>query len=66
MPYTPKFSKPVLTARIPTLPFGDPKQRHIVSYDEYVNTGGYQALRKALTMTPEAVVDEVKKSQLRG
>ncbi len=66
MPYTPKFSKPILTARIPTAPFGDPKNRHIVSYDEYVKTGGYVGLRKALTMTPEAVVEEVKKSQLRG
>ena len=66
MPYTPKFSTPILTARIPTLPFGNPKDRHIVSYDEYVKTGGYQALRKALSMTPDAVVDEVKKSQLRG
>jgi len=34
MPYTPKFSTPILTARIPTLPFGNPKDRHIVSYDE--------------------------------
>ena len=66
MPYTPKFSTPILTARIPTLPFGDPKQRHIVSYDEYVKTGGYAALRKALAMTPEQVTDEVKKSGLRG
>ncbi len=66
MAYTPKFSKPVLTARIPSPPFGEFKDRHIVSYDEYVKTGGYQALRKALTMTPDAVVEEVKKSQLRG
>ncbi|HMN42160.1 MAG TPA: NADH-quinone oxidoreductase subunit NuoF [Phycisphaerales bacterium] len=66
MPYSPKFAKPILTARIPTAPFGDPKDRHIVSYDEYVKTGGYAGLRKALTMTPEAVVEEVKKSQLRG
>ena len=64
--WTPKTTKPILTARIPSVPFGDPAARHIVSYDEYVKTGGYAALRKALTMTPEQVVEEVKKSQLRG
>ncbi|WP_203337227.1 NADH-quinone oxidoreductase subunit NuoF [Nocardioides limicola] len=32
----------------------------------YESTGGYAALRKALAMTPEAVVDEVKESGLRG
>jgi NADH-quinone oxidoreductase subunit F len=57
---------PVLVKRIPTFPWGDPKDRHIVGYDEYVKTGGYQALRKALTMKPEAVVDLIKESQLRG
>lgn len=34
--------------------------------DVYQNNGGYKALEKALTMTPDAVVDEVKKSNLRG
>ena len=35
--------------------------------DEYIAVGGYEALVKAVTtMTPEAVVDEVKKSGLRG
>ncbi len=56
----------VLCARIPTPPFGDFKDRHIVHYDEYVKTGGYQALRKALSMKPEEVIEEVKKSVLRG
>ncbi len=32
----------------------------------YINTGGYESLRKALTMTPEAVVDEVKAANLAG
>jgi len=32
----------------------------------YESRGGYQAFRKALRMTPEAVVDEVKKANLRG
>jgi len=57
---------PVLTKRIPTPPWGDPKDRHIVGYDEYVKTGGYKALEKARGMKPEAIVDLVKESQLRG
>jgi NADH-quinone oxidoreductase subunit F len=36
------------------------------SYEEYVENGGYEGLRKALSMTPAEVVDEVKKSGLRG
>ena len=37
------------------------------SIEEYVAGGGYEALGKALTsMTPEQVIDEVKKSNLRG
>ncbi|GBC81125.1 NADH-quinone oxidoreductase subunit F [bacterium HR10] len=33
----------------------------------YLRTGGYQALRKALTtMTPDEVIEEVKRSALRG
>ncbi|MBC7661937.1 MAG: NADH-quinone oxidoreductase subunit NuoF [Chitinophagaceae bacterium] len=34
--------------------------------DVYRSLGGYSALEKALTMTPDGVVDEVKKSNLRG
>ena len=34
--------------------------------DFYTKTGGYQPLRKALGMTPEAVVEAVKQSGLRG
>ncbi len=59
-------TQPVLTKRIPTPPWGDPRKRHIVSYDEYVGSGGYAALKKALAMKPEAIVDMVKESQLRG
>jgi NADH-quinone oxidoreductase subunit F len=36
------------------------------SYDGWVKRGGYEGLRKALTMTPEAVIEEVKLSGLRG
>lgn len=64
--FTPKLTEPALTKRIPCYPFGDPKDRHIVSYDEYIRTGGYVGLRKALSMKPEEVVNEVKESQLRG
>lgn len=34
--------------------------------DVYMKHGGYKALKKALGMTPEAVIDEVKRSNLRG
>lgn len=34
--------------------------------DTYVNTGGYQGLKRALTMKPEEVVDEVKAAVLQG
>ncbi len=34
---------------------------------DYINTGGYEALKKMLkSMTPEQVINEVKKSGLRG
>jgi len=34
--------------------------------DDYIKAGGYQALKKALDMTPQAVIDEIKVSNLRG
>jgi NADH-quinone oxidoreductase subunit F len=43
--------------------FGDAGAR---SYAGWVERGGYEALKKALAMTPEAVVEEVKASGLRG
>ena len=36
------------------------------SIENYLSDGGYTALPKALKMTPEAIIDEVKKSGLRG
>ncbi|NJD19782.1 MAG: NADH-quinone oxidoreductase subunit F, partial [Gemmatimonadetes bacterium] len=39
--------------------FGDPRARRL---DTYVERGGYQALRKALGMGPDAVSYEVKAS----
>ena len=43
--------------------FGDPSARRV---DEYVKRGGYKALKKAFEMGPDAVIDEVKASGLRG
>ena len=45
----------VLLKRIPTAPFGNIRDRHVVGYDEYVKTGGYVGLRKAVTMAPKDV-----------
>jgi len=45
--------------------------RHIgeidpASLDDYLEAGGYQALRKAFTMSPQDILDEIKRSGLRG
>ena len=37
-----------------------------VDFDDYVAHGGYTALKRALEMSPEAVINEVKQSGLRG
>lgn len=34
--------------------------------DVYLEHGGFEAYRKAISMTPEEVIEEVKKSKLRG
>ena len=60
------MTEPVLTKRIPSWPWSDPKGRHIVGYDEFVNTGGYNALDKALSMQPSEIVSLVKDANLRG
>ena len=36
------------------------------SIDDYQSVGGYDALRKAIEIGPEAVIDEIKTSGLRG
>lgn len=41
----------------------NPASAHI---DEYMNAGGYRNLEKALAMSPQEVLEEVKKSGLRG
>ncbi|MCL1593374.1 MAG: NADH-quinone oxidoreductase subunit NuoF [Actinomycetia bacterium] len=51
----------ILTARMTA----HPADSHMI--DRFVATGGYSALRKALTeLTPEEVKDEVKASNMRG
>ena len=56
------FTEPVLLKRIPE----DPSKRHAVWYDEYVATGGYVQLRKALEMSPDEIIKIVTESGLRG
>ncbi len=43
--------------------WGQPKSWTL---DHYRKRGGYEALKKALEMQPAAIIDEVKKSNLRG
>ena len=50
-------------ARIITANWGDPG---VVPVDGYVAHGGYEALKRALSMTPAEVIEEVKASGLRG
>ena len=38
----------------------------LTNIDEYIAKGGYQSVDKALKMTPDDMVEEVKKSGLRG
>jgi len=38
----------------------------INTLETYVSHGGYQSLKKAFSMTPDEVTEEVKKSGLRG
>ena len=43
--------------------FGDAGAR---TFDGWVQRGGYEGLKKALAMAPEAIIEEVKASGLRG
>ena len=56
------FTEPVLLKRIPD----DPAQRKLYWYDDYVATGGYAALRKAMEMTPDELIKLMTESGLRG
>lgn len=37
-----------------------------LSIDEYIERGGYEALKKALEMTPNEIIDEITNSGLKG
>jgi NADH-quinone oxidoreductase subunit F len=56
------FTEPILTKRIPL----DPRQRRLYWYDDYIASGGYRALRKALDMKPDDIIRTVTDSGLRG
>lgn len=43
-----------------------PDDRDLYKLDHYLAHGGYKALKKALEMKPEEIIDEVKRSNLRG
>ncbi|MCH2162915.1 MAG: hypothetical protein MK085_13730, partial [Phycisphaerales bacterium] len=62
----PVMNDPVLVKRIPTPPFGEVKDRHIVGLEEYLRTGGYQALATVLDQDPADVVSTIKDAVLRG
>ena len=52
-----------LEVRVLTRRFGLPDS---ASLKTYLATGGYEALHKALGMTPDGIIAEVKASNLRG
>jgi len=68
----PKESRPLVREFLPQ--FGEPQLRllrrvgHVdpASLPEYLQTGGYEALRRAIEIGPEAVVQEVIASRLLG
>ena len=60
MPYNEPHPSEV---RVISWRFGLPNSRSI---DTYLANDGYQAIAKALDMTPDAIIDELKASSLRG
>jgi len=73
------YRDPITDKPIPhyrDIPFYSKQQRIVLrnfghinpeEINDYLNAGGYQALKKALKeMTPDQVIDEVKRSGLRG
>ncbi|MHB9130862.1 MAG: NAD(P)H-dependent oxidoreductase subunit E [Armatimonadota bacterium] len=46
--------------------FGDNGHISPVRIDDYLQYGGYAGLAKALTMTPDAIIEEITRSGLRG
>ncbi|MFX1250086.1 MAG: NADH-quinone oxidoreductase subunit NuoF [Promethearchaeota archaeon] len=72
------YKDPETGQRIPRyrdIPFYEKQTRIVLSrcghinpenFDDYIQEGGYSGLRKALEMKPEEIIEEVKKSGLRG
>ena len=60
------LDEPVLCKRIPTPPWGDPRDRELITIDRFMQTGGYETLRHAVTLDPSDVIEMVKASELRG
>jgi len=56
------FPEPVLLKRIDP----DPARRKLHWYDDYVATGGYEALKKAVDLKPDEIIKIVTESGLRG
>ncbi len=50
----------------PILLFADIDEPGLCTLDVYERRGGYQSLRKALAMTPEEVLEQLKASGIRG
>jgi len=53
-------------AASPMLLFTDIDEPGLCTLEVYERRGGYESLRKALAMTPEEVLDQLKASGLRG
>ena len=60
------LKEPILTKRIPTAPWADPKTRSTISWEQSIAAGGYKALEKALDMQPTDVITVVKDAVIRG
>ena len=60
------MNEPVLTKRIPSAPWGDPKDRRTIDIGEYDRTGGYQILEKALASKPGEIVMRSKRPFSEG
>ena len=53
-----RLPEPVLTAHV--------KEPYAFALETHLKWGGYEAMKKALALTPEQIVDQVKRSGLRG
>ena len=42
------------------------EREHLQPVDDYIAAGGYEQLKRALTTEPDALVDEIKQSGIRG